>query len=300
MKSSTLQENRAHSYMRLAALASVGCALLLILVKTYAYWLSGSVSVLASLLDSLVDSLASLVNLLAIYYALRPADDKHRFGHGKAESLAGLGQSVLIMISAAFLLMQGVERVLNPQPLESVDVAVAVMVFSIVVTFGLVWFQNKVVKMTESVAVKADSMHYLSDLLTNAAIILALILTLFGWYNADAILAIGVAIYIFYIAVQLWSESTQHLLDRELPVEQQRKIQALAVRHPDVTGVHSIRTRQAGRVKIIQLHLEMDGDIPLWQAHRISDDVERRIKKLFPNCDVMIHQDPYDDSLVHQ
>ena len=299
MKGSTAQENRATNYMRLAALASVGCAILLILVKAYAYWSSGSVSVLASLLDSAVDSLASLVNLFAIVYATRPADEKHRFGHGKAESLAGLGQSILIMISAAYLLMEGIQRISNPRPLQQVDVAVAVMLFSILVTFFLVWFQNKVVKMTESVAVKADSMHYLSDLLTNVAIILALVVGLFGWHSADALLAIGVAVYIFYIAVQLWSESTQHLLDRALPLDQQRKIQALALRHPDVTGVHSIRTRQAGRVKIIQLHLQMDGNISLWQAHRISDDVERRIQKIFPNCDVLIHQDPYDDSLIH-
>lgn len=300
MKASTQIETNQKRLLQLAAKASVAVAVLLIVVKAYAYWISGSVSILASLLDSLVDSLASTLNLVAVWYAMQPADDKHRFGHGKAESLAGLVQSLFIMGSALFLLLQGIDRIYHPRELMYLDIAVTVMVFSIVATCCLVWFQRSVVQKTESLAIKADSVHYLSDLLANAAIIVALILTYYGWVQADALLAIGVAVYIFYTAIQIWKESVQHLLDRELPQAQQRRIEALAQQHPDVLGVHEIRTRQAGRTKIIQLHLEIDGDTPLWRAHRICDDVERLIRKSFPNCDVLIHQDPFKDNLVDE
>src|SRR5690606_18655085 len=198
--------------MHRVAYASVLVALTLILVKAYAWWLSGSVSLLASLVDSSIDMLASLINFFAIRYALQPADEEHRFGHGKAESLAGLGQSMFIMGSAVFLLLQGVDRILNPQPLESLDIAIVVMVISILLTLGLVWYQRKVIAQTHSIAVKADSLHYLSDLLTNLGIIVALVLSALQFPQADPILAIAISLYIFYTAIQIWNESIQHLL----------------------------------------------------------------------------------------
>lgn len=279
--------------MHRAATASVLVAFTLILVKSYAWWLSGSVSLLASLVDSAIDMLASLINFFAIRYALQPADNEHRFGHGKAESLAGLGQSIFIMGSAIFLLLQAVDRILHPQPLMKLDIAVAVMVVSIALTLGLVWYQRRVLRQTQSVAIKADSLHYLSDLLTNASILVALILAVLGFPQADAIMAIGIGLYIFYIAIQIWMESVQHLLDRELPEDEQKKIQQLAMKHADVLGVHGLRTRQAGHQKIIQMHIELDGHLPLYRAHRICDQVEADVKKAFPGADVIIHQDPY-------
>lgn len=286
--------NENYSLMiRRVALASVLVALSLILIKTYAWWLSGSVSLLASLVDSGVDMLASLINFFAIRYALQPADEEHRFGHGKAESLAGLGQSLFIMGSAVFLLIQGVDRILNPRPLVALDIAITVMVISIVLSLALVWYQRKVISLTQSVAIKADSLHYVSDLLTNASIIVALVLSFMGFPQADAILAIAIALYIFYIAIQIWNESVQHLLDRELPEDQQHRIEALARKHVDVLGVHGLRTRQSGRQKIIQLHVELDGHLPLYRAHRICDQVEADLKKAFPGADILIHQDPY-------
>lgn len=281
------------SLVRRVALASVLVALTLMLIKAYAWWLSGSVSLLASLVDSGVDMLASLINFFAIRYALQPADEEHRFGHGKAESLAGLGQSLFIMGSAVFLLIQGVDRILNPRPLMALDVAISVMVISIVLSLALVWYQRKVISLTQSVAIKADSLHYVSDLLTNTSIIVALVLSFVGFSQADAILAIAIALYIFYIAIQIWNESVQHLLDRELPEDQQQTIEQLARKHADVLGVHGLRTRQSGRQKIIQLHIELDGHLPLYRAHRICDQVEADLKKAFPGADILIHQDPY-------
>lgn len=279
--------------MHRAATASVLVAFTLILVKSYAWWLSDSVSLLASLVDSAIDMLASLINFFAIRYALQPADNEHRFGHGKAESLAGLGQSLFIMGSAIFLLVQALNRIIHPQPLVQLDIAVAVMVVSIALTLGLVWYQRRVLSRTQSVAIKADSLHYLSDLLTNVSILIALMLAVLGFPQVDAIIAVGIALYIFYTAIQIWMESVQHLLDRELPEEEQKKIQQLAMKHADVLGVHGLRTRQAGHQKIIQMHIELDGHLPLYRAHRICDQVEADVKKAFPGADVIIHQDPY-------
>lgn len=293
MSSAYSSSHKERRMLQLAASASVFTAILLLVVKVYAWWVSGSVSVLASLVDSLIDAFASCVNFVAVRYALQPADEEHRFGHGKAESLAGLGQSLLIMGSAVYLFVQAIDRMANPQPLEQLDVAIGVMGFSIVATFCLVIYQRWVISKTHSVAIKADSLHYVSDLLTNIGIVIALLLTQFGWQQVDPLLAIAISIYIFYTAIMIWSESIQHLLDRELPEEEQHRIERIAMGHVEVLGVHELRTRQSGRVKIIQLHLELDGNMPLWQAHDICEEVEREIKEAFPSADVLLHQDPF-------
>lgn len=286
--------------LHLAATASVLVAGLLMLIKAYAWWVSDSISLLASLTDSALDALASLLNFIAVRYSLQPADAEHRFGHGKAESLAGLGQALFIMGSAVFLLVRAVDRMLNPQPLEQLDVAVAVMLVSIVLTFALVLYQRHVITLTHSPAIKADSLHYLSDLLTNAGIIAALLLSWAGWPQVDPVLAIAIALYIFYTAVQIWNESIQLLLDRELPEEELRRIEAIALQREEVLGVHGLRTRQSGHVKIVQMHVELDGNMPLARAHRICDQVESDILREFPNADVLIHQDPHMPGATHR
>ena len=294
MKTQADINTESHSrLLHLATSASVAVAVTLMLIKAYAWWISGSVSLLASLVDSAIDAMASLINFVAVRYALQPADEEHRFGHGKAESLAGLGQSLFIMGSAIFLMMEGVDRLLHPKPLESLDVAISVMGVSIVLTLGLVMFQRKVIERTHSVAIKADSLHYFSDLLTNAGIIIALLVSVTGLTQVDALLAIAISLYIFYTAVQIWQEAVQHLLDRELPEEEQKRIHEIAMSNADVLGVHGLRTRQSGRQKIVQLHVELDGRMPLYRAHRICDQVELEILQEFPSADVLIHQDPY-------
>jgi ferrous-iron efflux pump FieF len=278
--------------LRRASYASVLTAATLIAVKLVAWLLTGSVSMLASLVDSLMDSFASIINLFAIRYSLQPPDAEHRFGHGKAEALAGLAQSVFILGSAGFLLFRAIDRLRNPEPLEAVAAGVGVMVFAIALTLALLAYQRHVVRQTGSTAIRADSLHYASDLLANVSVILALLAASIGWLWVDPVLAILVSLTIAYSAVGIGFDATQQLLDHELPLEQKQKIVAIALRDKNVHGVHGLRTRQSGQVPIVQLHLELDDNLPLILAHGIADGVEQGIRAEFPGALVIVHQDP--------
>jgi len=285
--------NKARLLKR-TAMASVATASVLIIVKFAAWLLTGSVSILASLVDSLMDSMASLINLLAVRWSLQPADAEHRFGHGKAEPLAGLVQAAFISGSAVFLVLHAIDRVRHPGPLEAVSVGIWIMVFSIVMTLGLLFIQRRTIRVTGSTAIRADALHYASDLLTNVGIIVALVLASHGWQRVDPVIAIGVAIYIFVSALRIGHAALQQLMDRELPIDIQQQI-LNAVRHqPDVLGVHDLRTRQSGQTRFVQLHLELDADLPLAQAHAIADQVDAAIKALLPDAEIIIHQDPVE------
>ena len=280
----------------LATKASVFVALVLLIFKSYAWIETGSMGVLAALVDSLLDLGASLINMFAVRYALVPADEEHRFGHGKAEALAGLGQAVFIVSSAVFLIIYTLERIIFPEQLESFDIGFGVIIFSMILTFFLVAYQRYVVKMTGSIAVKADSVHYASDLVTNAGILLGLALYYMGWLYSDPVIGLLIGMYILKCALGIGYESVQLLLDRELPEEEQQLIHKLATKHPDVIEVHDVRTRQSGQTKFIQLHLVLDGKLTLLEAHVLSDEVERNIRKEFQYADILIHQDPHTES----
>ncbi len=289
-----LDQRRAGRLMRLATYASVVTATILIAVKLGAWWLTDSVSLLSSLMDSLLDVAASLVTLLAVRQALVPADQEHRFGHGKAEPLAALLQAGLISGSALFIAIEGGHRLIQPEPVSYGNVGVGVMVFSILLTFALTRFQKYVVRRTGSSAIAADSLHYMSDLLMNAAVILALVLaSQFGWLRADPLIALGVAGYIFYSAVQIAREALDMLMDRELPAEQREKVIAVARAHDEVLGVHDLKTRASGPRTFIQLHLEMNGGMTLYRAHAVAEAVEAELQTQFPGAEVIIHQDPH-------
>ena len=202
--------------LRLATYASVGTAVLLILVKLGAWLVTGSVSVMASLIDSLMDAFASLINLLAVRYSLQPADADHGFGHGKAEALAGLGQAAFIAGSAAFLSLHAVDRLLHPQPLTHIGAGVAVMVFAIAATGALLSLQHQVIRRTQSTAIRADALHYATDLATNAATLIALALAAFGWAGLDPLFALGIAAFILYSAYRIARDAIDLLMDREL------------------------------------------------------------------------------------
>jgi ferrous-iron efflux pump FieF len=279
--------------MRAATYASVAVALVLIALKSAAWLMTDSVAILSSLADSWIDAAASLVTLFAVRHALTPADDEHRFGHGKAEALAGLGQAALIVASVGFLVIKAVDRLIEPAPVENGLVGIAVMAIAIVLTFGLVQFQRYVVRRTDSVAVAADSLHYKSDLLMNLAVAAALALSVsFGWHTLDPIFAVGVALYIVVGAWTILHNSLDLLMDREFPPDERRKIQDIALAHPDVRAAHDLRTRSSGTRVFIQLHLELDGNLTLHRAHHIADEVEAEIQLVFPDAEVMIHQDP--------
>ncbi|WP_394185136.1 cation diffusion facilitator family transporter [Pseudoalteromonas tetraodonis] len=266
---------------------------LMIATKAWAWLASGSASMLGSLTDSLMDITATLMSFLVLSYALRPADDDHRFGHGKAEALAGLGQAAFIAGSGCLLMFHGIERLINPVELSHSLLGVWVSIFAITCTLVIVFVQNKVVKHTESIAIKADSVHYKGDLILNAAVLLAILLAYYGVLYADPLFAIGVAGYLLYNSWDIATESASHLMDKELPDEEKQSIFEIARNHNDVYGVHGIRTRQGGKVKFIQLHLELDDNLPLIRAHKVADEVELMITQQFESeVDILIHLDP--------
>ena len=280
--------------MRLASYVAVSVALVLIAVKLGAWLLTGSVALLSSLIDSVLDAFASIVALVAIRQALTPADKEHRFGHGKAEPIAALGQAAFIVGSALFLSVEAVRRLWSPQPVGQQEIGIAVMVFSILVTLALVAFQAHVIRRTGSLIVSADSLHYKGDLLINLSIIASLVLT--GWFDfplADPVFALGIAAYLLWNAKGIGGEALDMLMDRELPDEERQTILALARAHSGVLGVHDLRTRAAGPIRFIQMHLELDGDTRLAEAHEIADAVEAEIEAAFPGADVIVHQDPH-------
>jgi ferrous-iron efflux pump FieF len=278
---------------RRATYASVAVAAILITVKFLAWLDTGSVALLSSLIDSLLDLVASVVNLLAIRHALTPADRDHRFGHGKAEPLAVLGQSAFIVGSALLLLAEAVRRLIWPEPVANPPAGIAVMLFSIVVTIGLVAFQRHVVRKTGSLAISADELHYRGDLVLNGSVIAALALgSALQSPILDPLFGGAIGVWITYSAVRLARLSLTQLMDRELPDDERDKIRAVAQSHPDVVAAHDLRTRVAGPTAFIQVHIEMDGGLSLLRAHEISDEVEARLREAYPNAEIMIHQDP--------
>ncbi|QCT19278.1 CDF family cation-efflux transporter FieF [Jejubacter calystegiae] len=275
-----------------AAVAATVMASLLLLIKIFAWWYTGSVSILASLVDSLVDIGASLTNLLVVRYSLQPADEEHTFGHGKAESLAALAQSMFICGSALFLVLTGIQHLAQPVPMNQPQVGIIVTVVALVSTLILVTFQRWVVRRTGSQAVRADMLHYQSDVMMNGAILIALGLAWFGWHRADSLFALGIGIYILYSALRMGYEAVQSLLDRALPEEELQAIEEIVHGCSGIRGAHDFRTRQSGPTRFIQLHLEMDDRLPLVEAHRLAERVEQAILQRFPGSDVIIHQDP--------
>ncbi|MEX2518028.1 MAG: cation diffusion facilitator family transporter [Paracoccaceae bacterium] len=279
--------------MRSATYAAVGVALTLIVIKLGAYLATNSVAMLSTLVDSTLDLAASLVNLFAVRQALVPADRDHRFGHGKAEALAGLFQSAIIAGSSAFLLFQAGERLLHPEPIMAENVGLVVMLVSIALTIGLVAWQRYVIRRTASLAISADSLHYVGDLLINGGVIAALVLgSSFGWLHADGIIAIAIAGILGFSAWQIIRTALAELMDEELGAEEREKVKEIALAQQGVLGLHDLRTRRSGQQIFMQMHLDIDGGISLGDAHIISDAVEIRLMQEFPEAEVIIHQDP--------
>jgi len=279
--------------MHRAAIASLFVSVLLVSIKAFAYFASDSVAMLASLADSALDLFTSSLNLFAIRTALAPADNEHRFGHGKAEPLAGLGQAAFITASALFLVIQAIQRILDPQPISNSGEALAVMAVSIVFAIALILYQRAVVAKTGSLAVHADATHYFADLLTNIGVVAAIVLAAgLHWQLADPLIAIAVALIMLTGAWKVGRTSLDQLMDRELPDEDRARIARIALTHDAVKNVHDLKTRAAGLSCFIQVHLEMDPQMRLTEAHAVSDAVEKAILNAYPNAEVIIHQDP--------
>ncbi|MEQ9518341.1 MAG: cation diffusion facilitator family transporter [Parvibaculum sp.] len=279
--------------MRRATYAAVIVAITLIALKSGAYILTGSLAMLATLFDSTLDMAASVLNLFAVRAALTPADHEHRFGHGKAEAMAGLGQAAIIVLSAVYIVYEAIGRLLVPEPVTESTAGIIVTVIAIGLTLGLVTFQSKVVKETNSLAIAADSLHYKGDLLMNLAVIAALTLSAFqgfGW--ADPVFGLLIAVFIVMSAIAIVREAVRQLMDHEMPEEDRERMRAIILADKDVVNMHDLRTRMAGNQGFIQFHLELDGKMSLNQAHVIADRVELAVQQAFPDCEVISHQDP--------
>lgn len=293
VKSKTDRTIRNEQLVRSATYASVGVAALLIAIKTGAYFATNSVALLSSLMDSLLDIVASVVTLFAVRHAQTPADREHRFGHGKAEALAALAQSAFIIGSAVLLLFEAGNRLVHPHPIERPEIGVYVIGASIIITLGLVSYQRWVVRQTSSMAIGADSLHYRADLLLNAAVLVAIGLSgWLGWTYADPIFGALIAVYIAVNAWRIVRGALDMLMDRELPAEDRDNILAIANKHPDARHIHDLKTRRSGTTLFIQLHLEMDPELSLLRAHEIADEVEAAIQQAYPDGEIIIHQDP--------
>ncbi|AOE83428.1 cation diffusion facilitator family transporter [Pseudomonas sp. TCU-HL1] len=287
----TSSAQHAH-LLRLATRASLAVAITLVIAKAIAWAMSGSVSLLAGLTDSLMDSAASLLNLLAVRYALKPADDDHRYGHGKAEALAGLAQALFISVSAMLVAALAYVRLNDPQPLEAELLGIGVMVLSLALTAGLLMLQRRVIRATGSTAIRADSLHYRSDLLLNGSILVALLLASLGWQRADGLFGLGIAGYILWSAIGIARESISVLMDEELTPAISADMHRLACTVPGVLGAHDLRTRISGNHWYVQLHLELPGDLPLSRAHALCEEAANAITAQYPRAEVLVHADP--------
>lgn len=262
---------------------------------------SGSASLLASLLDSIMDGVVSAINFLAIRESLKPADKNHRYGHGKIEGLAALMQAAFVGGSAVFLALEAISRLANPQEVGAYSLGIAVMAVSIVLSVGLVAYQKYVMRRAPSLAVEADSAHYASDTYVNVGVIIALMLQMFGapvW--VDSLFALGIAVWMFRTVFKIGKCGIDMLLDRELSKGAREKIKALVLADSRVHGMHDLRTRTLGMHISVSFDIELDPELTLTVAHGIAVDVERVLLRSFPNAEIMIHIDPLGEPEDHR
>lgn len=276
-----------------AAIASVSMALFLLVLKIYAAAETGSVALLGSLADTGFDVLASLLTLFSVRYAAMPADDDHRFGHGKAEALSALMQVVLITFSAIFIGWRAVVRLGSGESTAHPEFGIGVSVIAIVATLALLAYQRHVVKVTGSVAIHADHVHYQSDLLLNGAVIIAIVLdTLLLVRGADPVFGICIALWLLWGASKSARMALDQLLDREWPEEKRDRFLEVAMRHPELRGIHDMRTRSSGVHDFCQFHVWVDPAMTVLRAHQVMDEIEAELMREFPGVEVLIHPDP--------
>ena len=289
---SVVRENNGRLTAR-AAIASVAAAAFLLLLKAFAAWHTGSVAMLGSLADTGLDLLASLVTLYGVRIAATPADDDHRFGHGKAEALAALFQVALITASAAYIGWRAIGRLNADSSPASPEVGIAVSVLAIVTTFALLAYQRGVIAQTGSVAIRADNVHYQSDLLLNLAVIAALVLDrYFGLVGADPVFGIAIALWLAWGAFRASSHAIDQLMDKEWPEAKRQRFLAAAAQHPELKGIHDFRTRRSGSRDFAQFHMYVAPDMTVAEAHDVMDEVEEKIMREFPGIEILIHLDP--------
>ena len=265
----------------------------LVSLKVWASWETGSVAMLGSLADTALDLIASMVTFFGVRWAAMPADAEHRFGHGKAESIAALIQVILITISAAGIIWRAIDRLSSGERTAGLELGVSVSVIAIAATFGLLAYQRHVIRRTASIAIHADHIHYQSDLFLNLAVIAALVFDqLFGWPLADPILGFGIAGWLLYGAWRAASHSVDQLMDREWADAERDAFLAAARDYPELAGLHDLRTRHSGAQRFVQFHVWVPGEWTVRDAHEQMDRVEEQLQRRFPGTEIIIHLDP--------
>lgn len=281
------------SLTRSAAYASIGVALLLAVLKGWATWRTGSTAMLGSLADTALDLVASLATLVGVWIAAQPADEQHRFGHGKAEALAAVIQVMLIALSASAIAFRAVERLVNGGETAAAGEGIAVSLMAIVATVALLAWQRHVIRRTGSLAIRTDHVHYQSDLLLNLAVIAALVVDQFlGFAQADPLLGLAIAGWLLWGAWRAGADAIDQIMDKEWPEEKRQRFIALAARHPELTNLHALRTRSSGSRDFVQFHVDLPGTMSVGEAHAITERVEADVRREFPDAEVIVHIDP--------
>ncbi|MEJ6010340.1 cation diffusion facilitator family transporter [Novosphingobium aquae] len=278
---------------RSAAFASITVALLLVGLKAWAAWSTGSTAMLGSLADTVLDLIASVATLAGVWVAAQPADKHHRFGHGKAEALAALFQIVLISISALTLAFRAIEQFFAGARTEAAGDGILVSVIAMAATLGLLAWQRHVIRKTNSLAISTDHVHYQSDLLLNLAVIGALALDQYaGISGSDPLFGLAIALWLGWGAWRASQEAITQLMDREWPEDKRKRFIQVMARHPELRGVHDLRTRTSGNQDFVQFHVWVDPDMTIQQAHRVMDEIEIKLLAEFPGVEILIHPDP--------
>lgn len=287
------QQIKINRLKKIATIASLSLATSLCLLKAFAAWYTNSLAVLSSMIDSLTDIGASLITVIAVKISSQDESFNFRYGYGKAESISALAQSAFIAGSGIFILYDGINRFITPRPIEQTTLGLIIMIIALVSTIALISFQNYVAKISNSKAIQADSAHYVVDVLTNASIILSLLVVStfkISWF--DSLTAILISLYLLYNAYILAKEAIFVLMDAELSPEIRKEVQEIVLSNPFAKGIHDLRTHDLGGKYMFEFHLELEGNLPLAVAHEFTELVEDNIREKYPDSTIIIHQDP--------
>jgi ferrous-iron efflux pump FieF len=278
--------------VRFTSQSSIVVAVTLTLTKLYAAYTTQSLSIISSLFDSSIDMLASIGNLIAITIAAKPADKKYQFGYGKLEAVSALIQSLLIIVSLLFLISEAIPRFLRPQsPISNAEIAISVMIISIFLTIGLTALQRYTIKRTQSLVIKADSLHYKTDLAVNMVVLVSLTLSSYFAY-IDSMMCMFICAYMIWSTREIIRDSLAILLDKEIDYQDQLQIIKIINQHPQISGFHNFRTRSSGNRIFLEVHIEMDPKLTLVEAHHIAHELKDQVEALFPHAEMIVHQDP--------
>ncbi|MBY6219184.1 cation diffusion facilitator family transporter [Qipengyuania aquimaris] len=274
-------------------MASITVAVILVLLKAWASWRTGSTAMLGSLADSALDLIASIATLTGVWIASMPADEDHRFGHGKAEALAAIVQVMLITISAFGIAVRAITQLVEGSAVKAAEEGIAVSVFAIVLTFALLGWQRYVMNRTRSLAIQTDHLHYKSDLFLNLAVIAALVIDqMLGVTGADPLFGLAIAAWLGWGAYSAARDAVDDLMDREWPEEKRLAFVEAAARHPELSNLHDLRTRTSGNRDFVQFHVDLPGEMTVEEAHDIIERVEEDLRGRFPGMELLIHIDP--------